>query len=1351
MSKIYTHFILWLLCLSVTSLMAQLRINEASNSNLTQIVDDDNEYEDWIEIYNAGNSAVNLAGYGLSDDTSKLWKWVFPPTLLQPDSFIVVFASGKNKGTYVHHYETAIYAGVPWKYVIPDSINNDTTLYTNWRNVNYNDNTWSSGLCSIGYGDNDDSTTIPNPTTSIYLRKYFSITDTSAISKALLHIDYDDGFVAYLNGIEIARAGLTGTPPNWNEYAADHEAQVYAGGAYERFMIDYVTLKSAMKNGSNVLAIELHNFTNNSSDLTILPYLSFGIKNPTLYFGGTTPNWFSEPTQSILHTNFTIKPTGEKIFLSDSISLLNQMMIPDIDPDMSFGLLPNGSSNSVYFLAATPRASNNNSMGYTGYEPVPTFALMGGFYPTSQTVMLINNSVTGGVIHYTRDGEIPTINDSIYTSPLTVDSTQVIKARCFPTLATMLPSKDATQTYMIMDTFTLPVISITTDSINLYGGNGIFDNYDSDWRKPCVYEYFDANGLKQLDTHASIKMDGGAGGSRSLPQKSVTIESDNSYYGDGTVDYAFMDDKNYLKKFDAFYLRNGSNMHNVFPHKEAYMQRMFKTTNSYYIGYTPVIVYINGHYWGLYEMREKTNDSYYKYNYGADEDSLDMLSCSYFYGANVLRVLEGSDTGFYNMHQYITTQNPNNSTYFENCNKKLDLYNFTDYLVGENWFSNFDWLYNNMKISRMRSVDNKWRFCLQDLEIGLGEWGWWDSDLFTHLRDFSYNGEQNYYSEIWQALLLNTEFHDYFINRYADLMNTILQHKYYYPMGVKMRDQLLPELPRHFLRWTDTTATPLVQSMQGYNDYFDFLINDQFDLRTPKVREQIVDFFTLNKQVNVTLNVQPANAGYIKISTIIPDSLPWQGVYFDGVPVTITAIPNPGYTFQNWIPNSLIAATDLTQQSITYNITLDTSFTAVFGGIPTPAKIAVSEIMYNCDPSLNSGNWVELHNYGLQNLDISDWIIQSKANYNKFTVPTGTKLPANSFLVVCEDTVLFQQKHPMVSNHIGALPFGLSNSFDSVKIYNPFQQLITVATYKDSKPYPECADGWGRTLEHTADTASYAANNWFCGCMNGSPGIAYAPCDDKIVISEINYNNSLPLVDAGDWIELKNNSNQAFNLGGMAISDNQDANKFVLPNAVLNIGTRQVLYQDLTKFNSQHPGISNKSGPFVFNLSGGGDVIRLYDANGILQYSMIYDDSNPWTKKPDTANYTLELIDTLGYKNPNNGTSWFAGCLGGSPGLAYTPCIISDIGTYGLQNIDVQVYPNPTNSTLWIEIDNPKQEIWVFSLIVMDVNGRILQNSTNAIEEHYKKAWDFSSFASGMYFLTIQSPKGEKHLSFVKE
>lgn len=178
-------------------------------------------------------------------------------------------------------WQTAIYASDDWSY-IPGS----DQIPNNWRGLDFDDSAWETGPGSIGYGDNDDAT-IVDQLFSLYMRKTFAVSDKDKILGSLFNADYDDSYVAYLNGVEIARENILGDFPSWDQNAiGEREAAIYSGGEALNYFIDPVLLESILLEGENVLAIQTHNRNGlSSSDLTTLYWLSFLATEPLPEFG----------------------------------------------------------------------------------------------------------------------------------------------------------------------------------------------------------------------------------------------------------------------------------------------------------------------------------------------------------------------------------------------------------------------------------------------------------------------------------------------------------------------------------------------------------------------------------------------------------------------------------------------------------------------------------------------------------------------------------------------------------------------------------------------------------------------------------------------------------------------------------------------------------------------------------------------------------------------------------------------------------------------------------------------------------------------------------------------------------
>lgn len=248
--------------------------------------------------------------------------------------FAINFSTTSAQQDTVNHWETIIYANDTWRYLVgtaePD---------TNWRKLSFNDLSWAQGAGGIGYGDGDDNTVISN-TISLYMRMNFNIIDTSKIEKAVLHVDYDDAFVAYINNVEVARSniGVWGDNPPYNQTAASlREAQMYQGGNPQEFIISKQVLNNILNQGSNVLTMQVHNENFGSSDLSSIAFLSLGIDDVSFTYG-SPPGWFIPP-MGLTSSNLPIVV----------INTNNQPIVDDPRIVADMGIIYNGPGVRNYF------------------------------------------------------------------------------------------------------------------------------------------------------------------------------------------------------------------------------------------------------------------------------------------------------------------------------------------------------------------------------------------------------------------------------------------------------------------------------------------------------------------------------------------------------------------------------------------------------------------------------------------------------------------------------------------------------------------------------------------------------------------------------------------------------------------------------------------------------------------------------------------------------------------------------------------------------------------------------------------------------------------------------------------
>lgn len=246
---------------------------------------------------------------------------------------ISLFCFFSSAYSQIDHWETVVYEDDTWDYLVPTS-----AVDPSWRLNGFNAIGWSSGPGGFGYGDGDENTILPNGTTSCFQRIEFNITDTSDITIAALSIDYDDSFVAFLNGTEISRDLLLGNPPAWNNWSTGlHEAQMYQGGYPAQYTLNQAFIQANLLNGTNTLAIQTHNQSNTSSDMSSRVWLHLGIKTGSSNYGAT-PTWFVPP--------FVFTESNLPIVVVNTDLGLTIPDEPKIDAEM--GIIWNGDGNMNY-------------------------------------------------------------------------------------------------------------------------------------------------------------------------------------------------------------------------------------------------------------------------------------------------------------------------------------------------------------------------------------------------------------------------------------------------------------------------------------------------------------------------------------------------------------------------------------------------------------------------------------------------------------------------------------------------------------------------------------------------------------------------------------------------------------------------------------------------------------------------------------------------------------------------------------------------------------------------------------------------------------------------------------------
>lgn len=856
--------------------------------------------------------------------------------------------------------------------------------------------------------------------------------------------------------------------------------------------------------------IELYNTSNSSVNLSGY-YLSDSTDDPTKWTipdgtiipaNGYLVFWCSgrdESSGNNYHTNFKLKQTkinAEHVVFSDSNgTIINDIELQKTQLEHSYGRSPNGSSTWKIFLSPTLGNANNGS-SFTAYAETPEMSLEAGFYNGTQTLEISTNE-PNSLIRYTTNGNLPNGSDPTYSSPLTINQTQIVKAMVISTDSQILPSFISFNTIFINVDHSLPVLSTSANQLQtLLNGNqglkphGTIEYFNADGeRKDFGYGEYNKHGQdswqfnqRSFDYIARDEM----GYHDAINEKLLSLSERDGYQriiirASGDDNYPGIDSSAHMRDIFIQKLANKNNLN-------VDMRRGERT-----------VVYVNGQFWGVYSIREKVSDSDYT-NYYYNQDKYNIQYLMNWGGTWAQYGGSQAFTDWNTIHDYAKNNDLSNQTHYEHVASEIDVTSLVDYILINSYVVCTDWI--NWNTSWWRGLNEegehkKWGYVL------------WDEDAtFNHYINYTNVPNENADAEpcypegiyldpeehivLLNKLLENDEFTQYYITRYMDLMNTAFAEEEMIGVLEGIENSLIPEMPRHFSRWGGN-----MNEWEGNVQKIKDFIAD----RNVYLPEGLNTCYNLTGPYDVTLEVEPVFAGQIKFNSITIDDgdFPWTGQYHGGVDMLIKAVQsNPNYVFDHWeIDNHTVP--DNTQTDISLLLTQSDNIKAVFA--PTGGNdIVINEINYKDALDFEVKDWVELYNNGSSTINISNWVFKDSDDLNEFVIPNGTLMAPDSYIVLVRSLVDFQTFFPDVSPVLGDFPFGLGGGGELIRLFDHNGILVDFVEYDDVAPWPIEADGNGPTLELINPNLDNALpENWQAcasvGSEHGTPGETNSDCN----------------------------------------------------------------------------------------------------------------------------------------------------------------------------------------------------------------------------------------------------------------
>jgi hypothetical protein len=992
---------------------------------------------------------------------------------------------------------------------------------------------------------------IPNGTIAVYLRKNFTIQNANDIDRLLLDIDYDDGFVAYINGVEVARANVSGSPPSHDTTTnIEHEAQMYWGGSPERFIIE--DADEFLFDGENLLSIQVHNISDTSSDMTLIPFLS-AYYNVDSSEGISPPSILDLESELYpLHTDFKLSASGDSLFLkNENGDLIDSLIVPALSANISYGV--SFSNQLVVYDTPTP-GELNDSAEFEGVLAVPlTFSHDGGIINTN-----INLEITAQgdeEIRYTLDFTEPNINSELYTGPISIQQNSIVRAKAFKENYISLHSN--TRNYFFNIQSDLPIIHLVSDEYNLFDNDyGIYaygDDYNSnypyfganfwqDWERPVHISMYENNNLV-FNSNGGLKIFGAY--SRAWDQKSFSLFA-RSQYGTSQFEYSFFDDLTY-DSFESFVLRNSGNDWMRTNLRDAAITSLMKNSGLDYQSFKTVSSYINDTYWGLYHMREKVSVNFIASKHDVNANDVTILNDN-------SELVDGNNQEYIELAAFIEQNYLYDQENYEYVSEQIDIDNFIMYHLAQIYIDNRDYPGNNIKYWKVPG--GKWKWILYDTDFGFaGQW-WsdWDQNYAHTFNTLEFALEPNgpgWPNPPWSTLFLrklmqNEEFRHKFINRFADEMNTRFLPSNVTDHFLEIYDSIYNEMLNHINRWIESEPWVNINTVYQFVDNMNnFAIN-----RQPIVKQNILDEFNLDNYHEIRLYNDNPERGYIKVNNNLRiQEEQWGGDYFEDVPIILKAIAESSYEFSHW--SGLIDSTD---SEIEINLNNVSQITAHFNPMDE-SHIVINEINYKSSDNFDTGDWIELYNPNEIEIDISGWFLKDSNDSNEYIFPQGTIIQGNSFLLIVRNSDDFSNFFPEITSYIGEFDFGLSGS-DAVRLFDNELVIQDEVYYESSDPWPVLSDGVGYTLELIDPSYdNLLPNSWANINYHGSPNAVNSATASISEVEDI-YSRIYPNPFVSDLyilFELNNRENttiQLFDLKGSLIS--------VIHQGVLNAGMHKI-------------------------------------------------------------------------------------------------------------------------------------------------------------------------------------------------
>ena len=678
------------------------------------------------------------------------------------------------------------------------------------------------------------------------------------------------------------------------------------------------------------------------------------------------------------------------------------------------------------------------------------FSISGGIYQESIQLEL---STLGEKIYYTTNGKIPSSSSKRYSDTINLDKTTPIRAVAYKNGK---PGKIVTQTYLIGREYTMAVISITGNPDDFFSfDRGIYvkgccadsvppykrANFWKGWERRINIEFYEPTGELGFNQRVGVRIFGGF--SKGLPMKSLAIIS-RKKYEKKTIKYPIFPNKE-IKKYKSFVLRNSGSDFNNTQFRDALLTNLIEPLDVGIQAYRPAVVFINGSYWGIHNVREKINEYYLKSNAGANPDSVDIMK-------HRNDLLAGKRDHYLKMKKYINKTDFKDTAEILHLNTLMEIDNFINYNITEVYVGNRD-AGGNIRFWRPQTPDGRWRWILFDTDISFGISGKTSYKRNT-LNKMTIKHNEAWPDPAWSTLIIrnlleNDSIKNVYINRFADHLNTLFSAKTVNFKIDSIQNMLKDEMPYHFQKWRSSNIERWERNVQKMKDYA--------SNRPYYVRQHLMDRFDLSDTITVSIQNQDPKAGYVQINSIRVDTS-FEGVYFKDAAPSVEAKAKYGYEFLKWHEFDSVATTKLflTESAVLHPIFQKRKLSQY------SSVVVLNEISTHQDSTAIQGDWIEFYNTSNAMIDLSGWKVVSGSN--EFIFPDSSSIESNGYLLLSAN---YKEMALMVSGQVLNTPlgFGLSSKKDNLLLMDSEDFIVDSLRVDIEIYFPHLEGSQNRNIE----------------------------------------------------------------------------------------------------------------------------------------------------------------------------------------------------------------------------------------------------------------------------------------------